>query len=108
MKQALFLLAIYALILNQVRKDEKEAIPPKPGPTPFQFALAGSSGQYHIEKFRYFDQAVFLVTSAENKQRMIVFEDGTVMDVLDESTQDHSPNAYRFTSAAITPGTSKR
>lgn len=99
MKQAVFLLAVYALILNQARKDEKDIVSPAPAPPAYQFLNSETPGQYHVEKYRYFDQTVYLLTSAESRRRMIVFEDGTVMDVLDKKVPVKEGDALQFISS---------
>ena len=79
MKQILFLVAIYALIINQTRKNEPSQAPNDNR----KYEGRTSARQYHVVKYRYFNEVVYLVSSAETKQRHLVFEDGTTMEVVD-------------------------
>jgi len=82
-------MAIYALILNQVNKNEKNLKPTNLKDVQITPLNIGSSDRYDIDKYKYFDQQVFVVTSKDNSRKMLVFEDGTSYEVID--TKDAKP-----------------
>ena len=85
MKQGILLIAIYALILNQVQKNDKSEHLPKDKTQKAIPAHLRSTEHYEVAAYDYFDQAVYLVTIRESKRKMIVFEDGMTYEVFDAS-----------------------
>jgi len=76
-------MAIYALIINQVHKNENALNTPGQNAQKDVATKPESTARYEVDKFKYFDQAVYLVTFRENNRKMIVFENGTTYEVFD-------------------------
>lgn len=102
MKQGLFLMAIYALILNQVNKNDKALKTTDIKDIKTDFRAIGSPEKLKVDKYNFFDQQVFVVTSTEDKRKMLVFEDGTSYEVVDSKESKPARKATRhFANASL-------
>ncbi len=98
-------MAIYALILHQANKNDQHP-PTNLQNLKFSPAHLGSTDNYNIAKYQYFDQAVYLFTSKEDNRKLMVFEDGTSYEVIDtkEGQPGRKIRSDRFSSVAFTSG----
>lgn len=94
MKQGLLLMAVYALIINQARKDNNQEIPEEVFKK-MQVAVPASSFSDHLQvnKYAYLGQSVFLLNAAGNRS-FIMLEDGTCYEVIDHHNEETRPDYY--------------
>ena len=95
-------MAIYALILNQMNKNEKITAPTDLRNIKTSPLKAGSSERFDVATYKYFDQNIFVMTSREDKRKMLVLEDGTSYEVID--SKDATPpkrSRQQFATASL-------